>query len=69
MKISPHAPNTKACLAMDVAITDAIISSGEAFNFSRCPKIIHMINCDRHLPESYTPTSTKEVGGILLNKI
>ena len=68
MKIGPHAPNLKACLAMDVAIADAITIRGKAFKFSRCHNIIHMINCARHLPTSYTPPSPEEIGGILLNK-
>ena len=54
---------------MDVAIADSIISRGEAFNFSRCPKIIHMINFARHLTTSYTTPSPEEIGGILLKKI
>ena len=69
MKIGPHSPNPKDFLAMDVAISDAIISRGEAFIFSRCPKIIYMINCARHLPTSCNPPSPEEIGGILLNKI
>ena len=69
MKIGPHAPDFKACLAMDVAIADAIIIRDEAFKFSRCPKIIHMVNCARHMPKPYTPPSPDEIGSILLNKI
>ena len=69
MKIVPHAPNPKACRAMDAAIADAIIIRGEAFNFSRCPMIIHMINCARNLPTSYTPPSPEEIWGLLINRI